>query len=510
LATGNQVASENSRRAGLEEERREFEAVAVALANSTRLLRLITYIGDKYFHGDTEDLNEYNIATDVFGRSKTTFNAGEDAIVRVEMHRLRKRLKEYYETEAVDHPIQLSIPPASYGPVFARRPGHIENLKTEAAPSRPRKGWSWLKGWRWLYLAAPLMLALTILGVYQIVRERRAEKDTVKAAIPNARAATTSNLVAYAETPLRILAGYTGKPRIDTAGAYWESDRYFTGGAAYQRPDIPVTGTSDPMLFEHWRTGDSKYDIPLAPGLYELHLFFVASQPEDFKASFFNVGANGQSLLESFNISSDALGLNVADERVFKNIYPDKDGYLHLTFSMGRSAPSVNAIEILSGLPHRQLPVRLVMQPSAVTDHNGNLWHPDTYFQSGALSDFPREVGGTPDPNLFAQERYGHFTYSIPVDTRSRYTLVLHFAELYWGPKTSGSGGAGSRVFRVFCNGSTLLDDFDIFKEAGGLSALTKTFYHLRPSPQGKLNLTFEPIVNYATVSAIEVIDESQ
>jgi hypothetical protein len=123
---------------------------------------------------------------------------------------------------------------------------------------------------------------------------------------------------------------------------------------------------------------------------------------------------------------------------------------------------------------------------------------------------FPREVGGTPDPSLFAVERYGHFTYSIPVDTRSRYTLVLHFAELYWGPKTSGSGGVGSRVFRVFCNGSTLLDDFDIFKEAGSLSALTKTFYHLRPSPQGKLNLTFEPIANYATVSAIEVIDESQ
>ncbi len=509
MATGNEVASENSRRAGLEEERREFDAVAAALANSTRLLRLITYIGDKYFHGDTEGLSEYNIATDVFGRSKATFNAGEDAIVRVEMHRLRKRLKEYYNTDAVDHPIQLLIPPASYGPVFARRPGHVENLKTETAPSRPRRRWSWRKGWLWL-IAATLTMVLTILGVYHIIRERRAEREPVKAAVPNAPTATTSNLVTYAETPLRILAGYTGKPRIDSAGAYWESDRYFTGGAAYQRPDLPVTGTSDPMLFEHWRTGDAKYDIPLAPGPYELHLFFVASQPDDFKTGFFNVSVNGQLLLQSFNISSDALGSNVADERVFKDIYPDKDGYLHLSFFMDRSTPSINAIEILPGVPHRQLPVRLVMQPSAVTDHKGNLWHPDTYFQSGAPADFPREVSGTSDPILFAEERYGHFTYSIPVDTRSRYTLVLHFTELYWGPKTSGSGGIGSRVFRVFCNGSTLLDDFDIFKEAGSLSALTKTFYHLRPSPQGKLNLTFEPIVNYATVSAIEVIDESQ
>jgi hypothetical protein len=39
---------------------------------------------------------------------------------------------------------------------------------------------------------------------------------------------------------------------------------------------------------------------------------------------------------------------------------------------------------------------------------------------------------------------------------------------------------------------------------------LTKTFYHLKPSAQRKLNLTFEPVTNNATVSGIEVLDESQ
>jgi hypothetical protein len=143
-------------------------------------------------------------------------------------------------------------------------------------------------------------------------------------------------------------------------------------------------------------------------------------------------------------------------------------------------------------------------------DHNGNLWRPDTYFLGGTFSDHPREVTGTPDPSLYAQERYGHFTYSIPVDARGSYTLVLHFAELYWGSQGSGSGGVGSRLFNVYCNGSTLLDNFDVFKEAGSLHPLTKTFYHLRSSPEGKLDLTFEPVSNYATISAIEVIDESE
>ena len=68
----------------------------------------------------------------------------------------------------------------------------------------------------------------------------------------------------------------------------------------------------------------------------------------------------------------------------------------------------------------------------------------------------------------------------------------------------------GTRVLRVYCNGTTLLDNFDIFKEVGSLHALTKTFYHLRPSTEGKLDLTFEPIKNFATISAIEVIDESE
>jgi hypothetical protein len=32
----------------------------------------------------------------------------------------------------------------------------------------------------------------------------------------------------------------------------------------------------------------------------------------------------------------------------------------------------------------------------------------------------------------------------------------------------------------------------------------------VKPTAQGKLNLTFEPDVNNATVSGIEVLDESQ
>jgi hypothetical protein len=117
---------------------------------------------------------------------------------------------------------------------------------------------------------------------------------------------------------------------------------------------------------------------------------------------------------------------------------------------------------------------------------------------------------GTNDPDLFGGERWGHFDYAIPVDTRGTYSLTLYFTERYFGPQSTGSGGVGSRVMNVMCNGVTLLHDFDIFKEVGGYRVLAKTFRHLKPSPQGKLNIVFEPVVNYAVVSAIEVEDESE
>jgi len=520
-------------------DRAELETVLAALARNPRLAKFLDYICDRYFDGRTDEITEYNIATEVFGRSKTSFDASRDSIARVEAYRLRKKLKEFYESDGKEHEIQISVPPGTYVPVFSR---HAVTVTSMAAPApcpsfaEPRRststqrampesqsdstgaiakttakpGWPGFRRPTMVYsLSATTVLLLLAIGLIRFHPPIQASDHAQGGASQPIRV-NQPLPQSVAQVPLRLLAGYDGSPKIDSTGAYWQADRYFRGGAAFRRPETPVAKTSEPMLFDYWRTGDFAYDIPLAPGPYELHLFFVASPPEDFKTAFFHVLVNGQFLLKSFNIGADALGVNVADERVFKDIYPDKDGFLHLAFATERSSPSLNALEILPGLPHRQLPVRLVMQRVALTDHSGNMWHPDNYFQNGTASDIPRQVSGTPDPALYAQERYGHFAYSIPVDTRGRYTLILHFAELYWSANASGSVGAGSRIFRVFCNGSTLLDNFDIFKEAGRMHPLTKTFYHLRASPEGKLDLTFDPIENYATVSAMEVIDESE
>lgn len=517
-------------------EREELAAVVEAFARTPRMAKLLQFLGERYLAGKVDEISEYNIATEVFGRSKTSFDCTSDSIARVEVHRLRKRLKEFYESDGRHHVIQITIPQRSYVPEFTRRP--IPGLAAAAdgallapadshgpsgtrvqshdgagdqlPPAVERSPQIRHARNQKLGYAVAAILLLCALGVAgYLVRDRStgSARPADAGLSGGNQQLTPANA---APVPLRLLCGYNGSPRIDSTGAYWQADRYFTGGATFRRPNGPILRTSDPMLFDSWREGEFTYSIPLAPGTYELHLFFAASPPDNFDSQAFNVRANGQLLLKAFNIPEDVLGTNIADERVFKDIHPAADGYLHLNFASGKSAALVSALEILPGIPHRQLPVRLVMQPVAVKDRDGNLWHADNYFRGGTISDEPRQITGTPDPELYSQERFGHFTYSIPVDTSGRYTVVLYFAEHYWMANPDGSGIVGRRIFRVFSDGTMLLDNFDIAREAGSLHAEMKTFYHLRPSPEGKLNLTFEPIANYATVSAIEVIDESQ
>jgi len=517
----------------IEEERTELEAVVEALGQSSRLGQLLQYIGEKHFSGENGQLNEYAIATEVFGRSKSTFDASEDAIARVEAHRLRKRLKDFYQGPGKGHALHISIPPGSYVPVFtrlgselsdysSREPGisaagssgpldsAAESAQIAASDRTPPVGdASGLHQQRkWILTGLALLLIAAAWITIAILHRPKPSAPVTIGSAAGAAPASQIAVAAPASTPVRLLAGYSGEPQTDSGGQVWSAERYVQGGGPWRRPDAAIARTSDPFIFQYWRAGDSSYDIPLRPGVYELHLYFVTSESSNDSARTFTVRINGSIVLTGFDINSDAMGENIADERVFRDVSPASDGVLHISLASERGAPQINAIEVLPGIPHKQLPIRLIMQRASFTDHSGQFWHPDNYYMNGHLSDHAHEIASSPDPELFSSERYGHFSYAIPVDTRDRYTLILHFVELYFGGQNGG--GIGSRVFRVMCNGETLLDDFDIYREAGSLHPLSKAFYHLKPSAQGKLNITFEPVLNNATISGIEVLDESQ
>jgi hypothetical protein len=153
------------------------------------------------------------------------------------------------------------------------------------------------------------------------------------------------------------------------------------------------------------------------------------------------------------------------------------------------------------------LPVRIVVGHSPYRDSNGNVWMPDRYFLGGRLSSFGGDLSKVTDGRLYEWHRFGHFHYVVPVAPGGKYTLRLYFMEHWFGVQNGGIGGVGSRVFDVSCNGSMLLKGFDIFREAGS-EPLVKTFQHIEPTPQGKIEIYFTPAVNYPSISAIEVIPE--
>src|SRR5580658_11344829 len=106
-------------------ERLELSTVLASpiFARAQRLVKLLEYICERHFEGQDARVCEYSIATEVLGRP-ANFDPAEDAIARVEIHRLRKKLREYYAAEGSHQPLKIIIPPGMYTPVFQQDGGY--------------------------------------------------------------------------------------------------------------------------------------------------------------------------------------------------------------------------------------------------------------------------------------------------------------------------------------------------------------------------------------------------
>jgi hypothetical protein len=532
---GKATLAEVRSRGATDSEREELREVLSSrtFARAQRLVKLLEYIAEKYFLGQADQVCEYAIATEVLGRPQG-FDPAQDAISRVEIHRLRKKLRDYYATEGAHRPVKIVIPPGTYTPLFLQDgnaavavrldgegPAELMDVVAVAEPSSVELGppapaqitappSARTGRMSWLAFALLPMVAVAVAAVTVWPPKTHREGVAPSRVIPPPAAP-------QADDAIRIIAGYDRPRYMDHDGHTWLEDHFFEGGGHALAPLRPfVARTSDPPLYQSGRLGLYAYNIPLKPGSYELKLHFIE---RDYgpgletgggeNSRVMDITANGQMLLQDFDIVSDAGGPQIADVRVFKDIQPGPDGYLRLGFHAKRERPIINAIEVEPAPPHQMNPVRVVTQSNSVVDSEGRVWAADTYYLGGQSSNHWRPIAGTTDGDLFVNERYGHFSYAIPVAPGS-YTVNLYFAETYWGPDNAGGGGPGQRVFNVFCNGMALLYNFDILKEAGANHALVKRFRGLQANAQGKLNIEFVPVVNYASVYAIEVLDEGR
>ncbi len=95
-----------------------------------RMCRLLRYLVAQSMCGHTREMCEYAIGLEVFDRDPASYYPGEDPVVRVQVGRLRERLKEYYANKVLDVKIQFSIPLGNYCLQIQRR----MNESSESSP----------------------------------------------------------------------------------------------------------------------------------------------------------------------------------------------------------------------------------------------------------------------------------------------------------------------------------------------------------------------------------------
>jgi pimeloyl-ACP methyl ester carboxylesterase len=84
-------------------------------ANAGRMSSLLQYLVEAELNGAARRLSQTNIAIDVFKRDEK-FDPGVDSIVRVEMGRLRNKLREFYTTEGSRDSVVFDLPKGHYRP----------------------------------------------------------------------------------------------------------------------------------------------------------------------------------------------------------------------------------------------------------------------------------------------------------------------------------------------------------------------------------------------------------
>lgn len=138
------------------------------LHGSESLCKLLRYLARSAVEHPGAHLKEYQIATEVFGRS-SDFDPQMDSTVRVQVGRLRQKLHEYYTSEGVEDAVLVDLPKGSYAlglhhrdvaPV--RRDLEQQTAPGRLAPSTPRN-----------WAIAVTVLSLLLAGAVAVIVAQR-------------------------------------------------------------------------------------------------------------------------------------------------------------------------------------------------------------------------------------------------------------------------------------------------------------------------------------------------
>ncbi|WP_229310725.1 malectin domain-containing carbohydrate-binding protein, partial [Larkinella arboricola] len=183
---------------------------------------------------------------------------------------------------------------------------------------------------------------------------------------------------------------------------------------------------------------------------------------------------------------------------------PTTTGIFSLTVKVtDNGTPALSSQEVVTVTVNPDVPgTRINAGGPVFATSDGKQFVADTYFSGGGTSSAGNvPINGTQDDALYQTERYGNFSYNVPV-TNGYYNVTLHFAETY----SAVINGTTTRKFNVDAEGIRRLTEYNIAQEAGGtLKAVQKTLGV--NVTDGTLNLVFsQGSSQNPKVNAIEIV----
>jgi len=137
----------------------------------------------------------------------------------------------------------------------------------------------------------------------------------------------------------------------------------------------------------------------------------------------------------------------------------------------------------------------------AFQDFLGRTWMADNFFVGGTTySDGRFDILGTQDDYIFQTERYGQFSYEIPVP-EANYEVVIHLSELFFE-------NPGGRTFNIAVEGTVVFNNVDIVQLGGGSNLAALSLETPQFVSDGFLSISFmnsNPKMDNPKVSGIEI-----
>ena len=198
------------------------------LHGSESLCKLLRYLAKHALDHPGTPIKEYQIATEVFGRSDD-FDPQLDSMVRVQAGRLRAKLAEYYSSNGTDDTVIVDLPKGTYVVAFHQRATptnpHLTNVEAgqhEATAAHvPRK-------WMAAALSLAVLLVLAVLTIFGLLWSRNSAQAGLARETEVAPAAFRvfwNGFVSGPEEPWVIFsnAAFVGRP--ETGMRYYDTTR---------------------------------------------------------------------------------------------------------------------------------------------------------------------------------------------------------------------------------------------------------------------------------------------